>query len=295
MPLSVAPCDWPMPDPSTCCTAWAKATDADKDRARALAVYLLWAATGRAYGRCSTTIRPCSEQLASEVDWPVRPDGRLYAPGWYGAVSGAALPDLVGAQQWRGGLCGRHGTACSCAEFAGVDLPGWLPEPTEVRVDGAVVPLDEFRVDSARWLVWQDQCPRTGCPHRFPAGQNLALPTSCAGTWSVTYDHGIPVPAAGQAAAADLACELVKSCTPGAGDCRLPSNVRAIHRQGVDIEYFSSTTGGSGMAGTVAVTRLRFNVPSVDLWVQAVNPWAVTQPATAWSPDVPSPRFQSWP
>lgn len=285
MPITPAPCEWPVPDP-TCCTVWETADPEAKQRAVDTAVFLLWAATGRAYGRCSTTIRPCAQRCTAS-DWAPRPDGRWAVAGWFSAVAGL-MPDA----RWDGVACVRGcASSCSCDSAVGVALPGWLPEPTEIRIDGQVVPLDEFRVDDGRWLMWQDACGTVGCGHRFPACQNLRLPTSCAGTWAVTYRHGIPVPVAGQLAASELACELLKSCTPGsAGECRLPTNVKAIHRQGVDIEYDTGTPTAAG-----AAAQVRFNIPAVDLWVTAVNPFGISQPATAWSPDQVSPRVQTWP
>lgn len=286
MPPTPAPCDWPMPDPA-CCPAWDTATDEEKQRAHDVAVYLLWAATGRAYGRCTTTIRPCARRCTDWSDWPPRPDGRLVSGSWAAGVSGMVSPGW----SWAGAVCGCGArNDCSCTAVSAVELPGWLPEPVEVRIDGVPMDLAQFRVDDGRWLVWQDPDCTSGCGNGFPACQNLNLPTSCEGTWSITYTHGIPVPVAGQWAASELACELLKSCNPGsAGECRLPANVRAIHRQGVDIEF---TNDGSA---TDTTGRLRFNVPAVDLWIAAVNPYGISQPATAWAPELRQPRVQTWP
>jgi hypothetical protein len=277
----LGPCDWDIPDPE-CCPRWDAASDAAKASAKDTAAFLLWAASGRQYGRCEAKLRPCRKRRGQS--WPPRCGGTpLTARGWWAAAEG-----ISGA--WGGGRCGHPGHDCSCGKVCEVDLPGWFPEPVEVLLDGLVVPLHHFRVDSGRWLVWQEPCePVCGCDVYgcFPDCQDLSVGPECAGTWQVTYRHGIPVPAAGLAAASELACEVLKACT-GVGECRLPSNVRSISRQGVDIDFVNDGTVTSG-------GRLRFGIPTVDLWVAAVNPHGVSGPVQFYSPDVNRGRVTTWP
>lgn len=279
----MGPCDWDIPAP-VCCPAWDDADAATRQRAVTTATYLLWAATGRQFGRCETAIRPCRRSCD-----PAAP-ARCGGAGWSYGQWWASVDSAWGGPPWLGARCGcRRRAGCSCRQVCEVDLPGWYPEPTQVRVDGVVVPLAEFRVDNGRWLVWERPCEEGApCAQRcFPACQDLTVSADCEGTWEVTYRHGIPVPDAGRYAASELVCEVIQACT-GDGECRLPSNVSSISRQGVDMEFVS--TGSVVTSG-----RLTFGVPSVDLWVAAVNPYGVTGPVQVYSPDVPAARLRTWP
>ncbi|QYN17609.1 hypothetical protein [Amycolatopsis sp. DSM 110486] len=173
-------------------------------------------------------------------------------------------------------LCGNT-HRCSCTEVCEIELPGWLPEPVRVEIDGRDIPLIEFRVDNGRRLVWEGgDC--------FPLCQDLSKRLGEPGTWAVEFKSGLPVPAGGDTAASDLACELLKACNPAHSEgCKLPDNVRSVTRQGVTID-FDTTVAASG----------KFNVPSVDLWVQAANPTGLLRPVEVYSPDVPHPVVTTW-
>src|SRR5699024_1819538 len=124
-------CDWEVADP--CCEAWDNATDAERERVSELAVYLLWAATGRQYGKCEITLRPCRRSCAS-------------MSGLRGTWSGNRWTPVLDGGRWFNLDCGCGGHRCSCTQVCEIELPGWLPEPTRVNIDGIDVPLTEFRV-----------------------------------------------------------------------------------------------------------------------------------------------------
>ncbi|MDQ0376497.1 hypothetical protein [Amycolatopsis thermophila] len=258
-------CDWGVvADP--CCPGWEEAEPAERERASKLAVFLLWAATGRQYGRCEVTIRPCRRGCTAFTE--VR-----------GVWQGNRWTPLLQDGQWFNIECGCNQHRCSCTEVCEIELPGWLPEPVRVHVDGQDVPLVQFRVDDGRRLVWEAN-PDGAC---FPLCQDLSKPLGQPGTWAVTYKHGLPVPPGGEEIAGELACELLKACTPGMADqCRLPDNVKRVTRENVEYEFDAAASGD-------------FGVFSINQWVKAVNPYGLVAPPQIYSPDVVSPVVTTWP
>lgn len=262
----ITPCGWD-PDPPACCPQWDSADAAEQARALSAAVRILYNLTGRQFSRCAQTIRPCRKRCIRPV-----------AGSWDG---GQWVPQLTSGV-WTNVRCGcgyEHG--CSCGTVCEVMLPGTLPEPVQITIDGTEVPLAAFRVDSGRWLVRQDG----GC---FPDCQDLSAPAGDPGTWTVTFEAGTPIPPEANWYAATLACELVKACNGGtSGQCRLPSNIQALHRNGVDIEFASrdTATGGGRLTG----------LAEVDTWIQSINPAGLPWRPTVWSPDAPDHRTVTWP
>jgi hypothetical protein len=293
VPVTIGPCDWDIPDP-TCCPKWEAdtTTQAEKDRARRLASWFLWTATGRQLGQCTTAVRPCRRSCPeANGGWPVRPDGRTVTYGrWMAQVLNPAIAP------WAGGLCGCGQHTCSCGKLCEIHLPGTAPEPVEVIIDGQVIPLDRFRVDNGHWLVW------TGEPFELPDGreltcfptcQDLAAPVTDCGTWQITYRHGLPVPDVVLDVASELLCEVLKACAGASpSECRLPANVVSMTRAGVSYDFAANSGTVTNPGGRI----LRFNIPAVDMLVQSINPYGVTDVVRAWSPDLPEyGRVQTWP
>lgn len=263
---------WPRPDTS-CCTALQLPDDADPEGEPALAlerilrisVSILHGLSGRQFGLCPVTVRPCRDTCTQAV-----PAGAAWV-----------TPDLVDGK-WLNIACGSCAGSCSCSSVCELVLPGRVESIDEVMVDGAVVAPANYRVDNHRFLVAQgDYC--------WPTCQDMSAPAGSEGTWSVTYLRGRPVPAAGTWAAGLLACELVKACTPGmSGECALPANVKSVTREGVAIDFEQVRVALEGNKG-------RTGIPEVDLWLQTVNPYGVTGRARAYSPDRPPMRTTTWP
>lgn len=206
---------------------------------------VLFNLTGRQWpGICCETVRPCGVRSASAT--PYRDRARNQLAGW------------CGCNQPR---------ACACRRLPELRLPNYpVVEVTEVKIDGAVLPTDEYRVDDWRYLVRlpdpDDERPG------WPCCQDLALADTEADTWSVTYTYGADPPAGGVHAAARLGCELALACNPeavAAGQCRLPMNVSSVVRQGVSMEF------GVVLDPTALFTDGRTGLPEVDLWVASVN------------------------
>lgn len=253
-----------MPDTATC-PCWSKLTPAKQQRAIAIATTWLWGATGRRYGLCEVTVRPCQ---------PKRGDPAIYRTypviAGYGDGRGLASPYIDVGGQWRNCGCG---AGCCCRPDCEVELRGPVAGITEVRVDGAVVDPSEYRVDYARGAYWLVKTS-AGC---WPSCQDFNA-NSGEGTFFVTYDRGITPPIALLDAAEVLACEFAKAFT-GDGKCRLPNRVQSITRQGIEvqmgppeIEDFASSIG----------------IPEIDNLVASMNPSRLRSRPQVLSPDLPT-------
>lgn len=169
---------------------------------------------------------------------------------------------------------------CGCSGLRQVRLRG-LPvtEVTEVKVDGDVIPSNEYRVDDHAYLV---RLPDPGGVRRgWPCCQAIDLADSERGTFSVTYKFGQPVPPAGRMAAATLGCELAMACDPEqAPKCRLPKSVTNVTRQGVSISVLNPND---------FLEHGRIGIYEIDMFITAYNPGG-GRGATVWSPDLDSAR-----
>ncbi len=166
-------------------------------------------------------------------------------------------------------LCDSCLVACepSLVKLAGVPVR----EITEVKIGGDVVDPSEYRLFNERYLQRLNSV-------RWPWAQNLTLPDTEANTFSVTYTYGADPPALGIAAAASIACELYKACTAGAGECRLPTGVTRIVRQGVTIDRLAFTSWGFREG------RWATGLPLVDAFLATVNPSGLQRRPTFWAP-----------
>lgn len=126
----------------------------------------------------------------------------------------------------------------------------------------------------------------------WPTCQDMSKPATEPGTFEVTYLRGKPVPEAGIWAAGLLACELIKACAPPAEgcECRLPSNVQSVVREGVSIDMEAFVLGGGE-----GVDFGRTGIPEVDLWLKTVNPFKRVAPSRVYSVDKRRPRRTTWP
>lgn len=240
--MAEAPCTWPLD--TTCCSKWGTYTPETQAAATAYATQILWALTGRRFGNCGITIRPCGSACrhggweAFPVSWSGSGGGVLNPYNWNG--------------QWFNCVCpGR----CRCKASCEVDLPYQASDVT-VYVDGLLLSPDAYRLDNQGFtLVRTDgEC--------FPKCQDLDLSdVTDEGTFFVTYAD-TPVPAGGDIAAGMLACDFAKNC--GSAGCGLPVNVSSITRQGVEVSMPDPTEVlNAGLTG----------ISLVDLWIRANNPY----------------------
>lgn len=253
-------CPWPI-DPACLTEQWETMAEPVKVRAVALASSTLQRLTGGRVSNCPIIVRPC------------KPDAYHRQTHMIPIYGGSFTPALNHLGQWVNS-CGCN-TPCACDVSCEVKLPPPATRVEEVRVDGQVLPATDYRLDRNR-LVYTG----TGeCP--FPATQDLSLPDTEEGTFSVTYLNAYPVDSLGAYAAGVLAMEYAKACS--GTKCRLPAGVTSVMRQGVTMEIASGAFPG-GLTG----------IREVDSFIAMWNPGGLQRGSTVYSPDRPAPRLTTW-
>lgn len=279
-PAEASTCGWPVvyADCGGACDIYERWPEgAEREAARtyfeAQAIDLLWNWTGRTFGVCPTTIRPCREGCqggdGSATFWGRGPvyDPSFPRQGRGGTSTGGWTPVLIGGE-WKNIGCGCL-SACRCeADGArALTLPGPVQSITRITVDGEEVPASAYRVDNRRTLIRTDG-------GTWPACQDmLAAPTE-PGTFEITYERGVPVPVGGMVAAGRLACELAAAAC-GADECALPERLQTVTRQGITV--------GVSLTGEAWHDT---GIWSIDSWVSSI----VKRPAGVFS--VRSPDYR---
>jgi hypothetical protein len=220
-----------------------------------MAADYLWNWTLKSFGVCSTVLRPCRSDCRGSTYW--RRGNGLH-------------PAIIGGQ-WTNLVCGACGDNCTCGVPTSLRLPGPIVSISQVLLGGVVLPPAAYRVDNGTTLVRTDG-------GRWPWCQDMALPTTAPGTFSVAYDFGREVPIGGQLAAGVLACELAKAACRDS-TCALPQRVQTITRQGVTMAMLDPFDG---------IEAGRTGIWLIDSWVASiVKP---TRPGGVYSVDVPRPK-----
>lgn len=272
------PC-WPRPDTSCCSRLEPDDPTAEQtaqiERMLHVATEIIWRLSGKQFGSCPVTVRPCRQTCANGPT--------------YGYWSGSEWMPILQGGVWYNQRCDRCApSGCSCAELCEVDLPGPVAEIIQVKLNGLVLDPTEYRVDNTRKLVRTSvtvsEAGALGC---WPTCQDLSSPDTEEGTFSVRYRPGSAVPQGGLWAAGLLACQLLKACD-GDAECALPASAQRITRQGVTVELTPVLINRE--AGGFAT-----GIPEVDLWLETVNPYKAKLPSRVFSVDRPAPRAQTWP
>lgn len=270
--MITAPCEWPLAtsdDDASCkCSPLEALAPAERTRFERMAVELLWAWTGRKYGLCEVTVRPCRAECASRYStfWGPHSGDLAYQRG----VAGW-LPMLFAGEWWNVG-CGACGLSCQCGpdQARSIVLPGVASQIVSIWIGGEELPDTAYtlrdgvlyRTDGGVWPYCNDDIAD---PH-----------TADSPAWEVTYKRGITVPMGGQIAAYHLACELAKAACNDES-CGLPSNVRSVTRQGVSIDLITTEFN--------EVKEGRTGIWIIDSWVASVHaPQAA--PSRVFSPDI---------
>lgn len=251
------PCNWAVPE-GALCSDWGAFTVEERAYALQFATFVVWAATGRQYGLCPVTVRPCKAlQEPLYLTYPVLPSWSLWVN------SSAAVADAVAPV----GCCGGP---CSCNDGA-IALPGPVGAITAVAIDGAALDPSAYRLYGSR-LIRQDGLA-------WPATQDLRAPAGAVGTWSVAYTRGVAVPGYVLQAAAVYACEIARG--RAGGNCLLPNRIQSVTRQGVDIQFVDQAD---------YLDKGRTGVPEVDQILALVNPRGLPNRLRVMSPDLPTFR-----
>lgn len=236
---------------------------------------LLWAWTGRVFGVCEVTVRPCRQGGGPSAPSTFEGHGPYTRIGnvGYGRTASPWLPVQVGGH-WRGITCGScAGASCGCegSSLTSIGLPGPVQGIVAVEIDGALLPADAYHVTSHRFLNRKDG-------GGWPPFQDLSAELGEPGTWAVTYLRGVPLPVGGRLALGSLACELALAYA-GDEDCSLPQRVQSVTRQGVTVALMDSFAD---------LDEGRTGIWEIDSWIASVTS-APSVPAVR-SPDYRGPR-----
>lgn len=241
------PCGWTV-EPVCSAEEWAGYDASVQSAATNFATMVMWAATGRRFGLCRTTVRPC--RRACET----------CPSGWFWSY-GQWLPYIANGI-WRNCWCGTGAGCGSCNASCQAWLPGPVNGIIEVTLNGDVVDPSTYRLDitdGAFWLVRnRTDDDDTNC---WPDSQNMDRPVGLDDTWSVTYEKGLPIPAAVTDAAGVLAVEWARGCVGAA--CRLPGRVANLTRQGINVTMVPVDQ---------LLVRNLTGIMEVDQVILAVNP-----------------------
>lgn len=251
----MAICPWTVPD-SLCCSTWDTYSPALQAAALDYATTVLWASTGRQFGLCEKSIRPCGTGSPCG-------NGVWAWNGWF-ASGGGWLPYIFNGEWFN---CGCAGT-CSCDPTCQVLLPEPVESVSSVTIGGIAINASAWRVDNHRWLVRTDGDCWPQCPDmNTDTGENVFV---------VNYLRGTPVPTALLTAAATLACEFAKACSSDA-TCRLPSRIQQLVRQGVTVSFVDvDELLEKGFTG----------IQEVDALIRAYNPDGKTHRPRVRTPDI---------
>lgn len=264
--MATGPCAWDIVF-NPCCECWDSLDPGSQQRALDYATTVLWAATGKQFGSCPQTVRPCGRYCGTS-------NVGLW---WNDGLFGPYLPYILNGQ-WRNCWCGCGDGpgCCSCEPSQQVYLPGPVTGVTSVIQDGFLVDPSAYRVDDAKWLVRTDGGAWPECQN-FNVDAGLGVFND--NTLVVTYSRGEAPPQALLDAAATLACEFAKACA--GQSCRLPGRLSTVARQGVQLTFQNID---------YIIDRMFTGIPEVDQIIRAYNPYGLARPMRVYSPDLPITR-----
>lgn len=195
---------------------------AQRNTAENLAVAVLFALSGRQFGVCETTVRPC----------PTYAQGFGYGP----------FILTFDAGQWVDWPCGCIGS-CSVSGPRVVHLPGPVANIVSVTVDGAELDEAAYQLEGNALYRKDGQWPR----------QDLGRPLGESGTWSVTYGLGCAVPDGVGQLVGQLAREFLNAACGDEDECRLPRTLVSTTRRGVTNVFDPSRILAAGKTGLTEV------------------------------------------
>lgn len=258
------PCSWDIPDPLCCAEEWAATPPNIQAAAEQYASLILWAATGRQFGLCEMTVRPCGMKRCSDGS------GEFWGYDWSG---GTWVPYIFNGVWFN---CACPGMCC-CDPRCQIRLAGPVDSIVEVTIGGVVVNPDTYRVDNQYWLVrTAGECWPQCADLDTDDGDNV---------FEVTYMRGSAVPDVLLQAGSLLMCEWAKACLND-GTCRLSKRVTALVRQGISIDMSNpQDLLDAGLTG----------LWEVDTVIRAFNPHGLVERLRVWAPELNVPRTVTWP
>lgn len=265
MTVQPEPCGWEID--TSCAPGWDELTDAQKEVGYHLSILTLWAATGRRFGKCTLTVQPCRQRrrLPLYQVFPVPAWG--YGTG-YGSGGGIGGPYILDGT-WYNGCWG--GCRCRAKCEIQLDGPTTTEDIIEITVHGEVVPADAYVIMNGYLLVRTDGKCWPSC---------IDYSNQDPPEFTVTYRRGNAVGSALAIASGILALEYGKACAEST-DCRLPSRLTSLSRQGVDVQVAQiSSYLDLGMT----------EIPEVDRVIVALNPFRQQERSRVFSVDRPHPR-----
>src|SRR6266498_1559170 len=226
---------------------------------------LMWSATGRKFGLCEITIRPCKKTCNPCPDSGYDFFG-INGFGWGGFPWTPHFERGI----WTNVVCGQCPGECGCTKLCQIELPYPVCTVDEVKLDGVVVNPDEYRVDEFKYLVSTPAVSGT-C---WPTCQDLELEDTEPGTFSVTVTYGREVPQLIKLATAELACQLLKACV--GAPCQLPQRISSFTRQGISVGFLDTMS---------FLEAGRTGIYIVDLAINTFNPRRLQKNASVFSID----------
>lgn len=251
-----------------CCSL--KIADVDlrlRDMAAQWAANFLYVATGRQYGACPKTYRPCREECVPGPN----------CCGGYASPFLRSVPwRLPGSLDWINIPCNVCVKGCQCSAVSEVYIND-VDQVLNVRIDGQdydpcgiVAVYDRSRIVRIDGGVW-------------PVCQELSK-TDGPGTWFITVSQGRCVPPGGEWITGTLMCEFIKACLRR-DDCELPRRIQTITRQGVTMG-FNDEFENLGM--------LRTGIWEIDAWIEQARFTGAATPSIV-SPELVRQTEQTWP
>jgi hypothetical protein len=255
--VASGPCeDWPVIWPCSLDTA----SPPVSGTALRIATQVVWAVSGRQFGYCDVTLRPCRRECL-DVRW-------AFGEAVTSPTGGGGPWPYLYAGRWYNLTCGGCGGECSCPALSEVVLPSPVDRVDLVMLDGSPMPTGSYAVHDQRLLVRTDGST-------WPTCQDLARPDTEPDTWSVSLRVGRDVPELGQLAVGEVACEVLRALK--GEDCRLPARVTQLARQGVSITL---PDVGDGLLG----------LPWTDRFITSYNPGKNARRARVYRVDDPGAR-----
>lgn len=227
-----------------------------------VATEILWAKSGRQFGFCDSTLRPCRKDCFGGA-WPFQQRWWEYGTTW-------PYPYWYNGQWFNLGCGGCPGT-CSCTVIYEALLPMPVDSITTVKVDGQTLDPSKYKLYNDRSLLRTDGNP-------WPLCNDLNKDDSQVGTWSVTAHFGVTVPDAGRLALGELTEQLALACT--GQNCKLPTPVQQLVRQGVSMTFLDPN---------VVFADGKLGLYFCDLFISSFNPQGIGARAQAIDVDGPRP------